>query len=73
MLQKQFVARSCNGCSIAPLTDYIRNPIYQELAVETDYFTTSNERIYLDLRASYGYTNEMKKLERNNSKLNLKI
>ena len=36
-------------------------------------FTTRDERIYLALRASYGYTNEMEKLERNDSKLNLKI
>ena len=66
-------AWSCNGCSTAPLTDCINNPIYQELPTENEYFTASDERVYLDLRASYGYTKELEKLERNNSKLNLKI
>ena len=73
LLFKQIVAWSCNGCSVTPLTDYINNPIYQELPEESTYFSSSNERIYLDLRASYGYTNETGNLERNNSKLNLKI
>ena len=49
-LYKQFVAWSCNGSSAAPLTDYINNPIYQELSDEDDYFQTrSDERIYLML------------------------
>ena len=73
LLFKQFVAWSCNGCSVAPLTDYINSPIYQELLTKSEYFSSSNERVYLDLRASYGYTKEMEKLERNDSKLNLKI
>ena len=73
LLFKQFVTWSCNGCSIAPLIDYINNPIYQELPTESEYFSSSDERVYLDLRASYGFTKEMEKLERNDSKLNLKI
>ena len=64
---------SCNDCTIAPLTDYINNCIYNELPEESEYFSTTDERIYLDLRASYGYTKEMEKLERNDSKLNFKI
>ena len=72
MLYQQFIAWSCNGCYIAPFTDYINKSIYQKLSDENEYFTTSDKRIYLDLRASYGYTKEMEKLERNNSKLNLK-
>ena len=63
---------SCNGSSVAPLTDYINNPIYQELIDKDDYFNTkSDERIYLDLRASSGYTSEAEKLERNDLKINL--
>ena len=96
-MYKQFVAWSCNGSSVAPLTDYIYymyiyvytyiyiyiyvyiyiyiyNPIYQELIDEDDYFNSrSNERIYLDLMASSGYTSESKKLERNDSKINLHL
>ena len=55
------------------MTDYIKNPIYQWID-ENDYFETkTNERIYLDLRASSGYTNEEEKLERNDSKITLSI
>ena len=64
LLYKQFVAWSCNGCSTAPLTNYINSPIYQELIEEEDYFENkSDERIYLDLRASSGYTNEAESLK----------
>ena len=74
LLHKQFVTWNCNGCSTAPLTDYINNPIYQKLIDADDHFgAKSDERIYLDLRASSGYTNETKKLERNDSKINLHI
>ena len=84
-MYKQFVAWSCNGSSAAPLTDYIYymyiyiyiyiyNPIYQELIDEDDYFNSrSNERIDLDLMANSGYTSESKKLERNDSKINLHL
>ena len=71
LLYKQFVAWCCNSCSIAPLTDYFNNPIYQELIDKDKYDeNTSDERICLDLRASSGYTNEAEKLERNDSKIN---
>ena len=50
------------------------NTVYQELLGEYAYDTSdSDERIYLDLRASAGYTTEMEKLEKNDSKINLSI
>ena len=74
LLYKQSVAWACDGCSVAPLTDYINNLIYQELVDEDQYGENkSDERVYLDLRASSGYTNEAEKLERNDSKINLAI
>ena len=74
LLFKKFVAWNCNGSSVAPLTDYINNPIYQELIDEDDYREIrSDERVHLDLRASFGYSKEAKKLERNDSKINLHI
>ena len=74
MLYKQFATWSCNGSSVAPLTDYINNPIYQELIDKEDYNEVkSDDRIYLDLRASSGYMNKAKKLERNDSKINVSI
>ena len=62
LLYKQFVALSCNGCSTAPLTDYINNPVYQESIDGNDYNgVRSNERVYLDLRASSGCTSKKEK------------
>ena len=56
------------------MTDYMNNPIYQELISEDDYFDVlSDERIYLDLRGSSGYVKEAEKLERNDSKITLHI
>ena len=74
LLYKQFVAWSCNDSSVAPLTDYMNNPIFQELPDEDKYFSqANNDRVYLDLRASSGYIKEAEKLERNDSKINLQI
>ena len=56
------------------MTNYINNPVYQELIDEEDYCAKqSDERIYLDLRASSGYTNKAEKPERNDSKINLHL
>ena len=74
LLYKQFVAWHYNGSSVAPLTDYMDNPIFRELPDEDEYFSLkSDERVYLDLRASSGYVKEAEKLERNDSKINLEI
>lgn len=48
ILYKQFVPWNCNGCSIALLTNYANNPIYQELPLEKDHFTKAGERIKYD-------------------------
>ena len=45
---------------------------YVNSNTESDYFSSSDERIYIDLRASYSYTKELEKLERNDSKPTLK-
>ena len=50
MLYKEFVAWNCDRYSIAPLTDYVNNFIYQKLPDQDTYFNTFDERIYLDLR-----------------------
>ena len=74
LLCKQFVAWSCNRCSSAPLSDYINNPVHQELIDEDSYNgVRSDEKVYLDLRASSGYTSEAEKLEQSDSKINLFI
>ena len=68
------MAWSCGGSSVARFSDYMNNPIFQELVSEDEYFNVkSDERMYIDLRASSGYVNEADKLERNDSKINLHI
>ena len=63
LLYKQFVARNCSCSSVAPLIDYMNNPIFQELSDEDTYFSVKNdERVYLDPRASSGYVKETEKL-----------
>ena len=57
-----------------PISDYVENPIFQDFPDQETYFSAkSDERIYLDLRASSGYVKEAEKLERNDSKINLQI
>ena len=74
LLYKQFLAWNCNGSSVAPIKDYIDNPIFQELPDEETYFSLkSDEKVYLDLRASSGHVREAEKLEKNDSKINLQI
>ena len=72
LLYKQFVPWHCNGCTVAPLTEY--NPIYQELPNEAEYLgEDSDEQIYIDLRASYGYTNEIEEPIRSDLKMTVTI
>ena len=50
------------------------NSIFQELPDENTYYSVkSDERVYLDLRASSGYVKEAEKLERNDSRIDLQI
>ena len=57
MLWKQFVAWYCNGLSATPISDYINNPIFQELPLKQDCFGNgSDERVYINLQDSLGYT-----------------
>ena len=67
-------AFTCGGCSSAPLTQYVNNTIYQELT-EEDEFTnaTRDDRIYVDMRRSKGYTDELEKINRDDSLLALTI
>ena len=74
LLWKQYVALHYNGYTAAPVSDYINNPVFQELLLESDYFgARSDEKSYIDLRDSFGYTDKIQKLSRNDSKLNVTI
>ena len=49
----------------------MNNPTFQKFPDEDTYFSLkSDERVYLDLRATSGYVKEAEKLKRNDSKIN---
>ena len=74
LIHKMFVAHSCNGCNSAPLTQYKNNDIYRELIEEDDYFgDESDERVYIDMRRSKGYTDELEKINRDDSGIALNV
>ena len=52
----------------------MNNSIVQELIKEADYFgDNSDERLYIDLRQRNGYTKELEKPKRNDSKMTITI
>ena len=63
------VAQACNGCSSAPLTQYKNNE------TQEDEFTSNerDDRIYIDMRRSKGYTDELEKINRDDSGVALNI
>ena len=68
-----FIAWICNGSSIASLSDYAHNPIYQEAPRKNKYFTDSDERFCNDLRRSKGHTGEFERVNHNDSDLTITI
>ena len=74
ILYEMLVAKACDGCSTAPLTQYKNNETYQEIT-EEDKFTDNDtdDRIYIDMRRSKGYTDELEKLNRDGSSLALLV
>ena len=63
---------TCNGCSAAPLTQYRNNKIYQEIVKEDIYFKDDNdEMMYIDIRRSKGYLDELVTLTRNDSDVSI--
>ena len=74
LLWKQYLAWHTNGCLTVPVTDFVNNPIAQELKKENEYFSDKfDERLYVDLRPSHGYTDELEKPTRNDSKMTITI
>ena len=74
LLWKQYLAWYTNGCSTAPVIDFMNNPIAQELKKENEYFSDKfDERLYVDLRRSHGYTDKLEKPARSGSKMTITI
>ena len=61
LIYSQFVVWYCKGLSIAPLPNYAKNPTFQELLTISQYFTSTDEKVFIDLRCGKGYTNELEK------------
>ena len=73
-VKQMFVAYNCYGCSAAPLTQYKNNEIYQELIKERHHFgNDSDEKLYIDMRRSKGYTDKLEKVTRNDSDISLTV
>ena len=62
LLYSQFVVWYCKGSSIAPLSDYPHNPTFQELPTMSQYFTNTDEKVFIDLTCRKGYMNELEKI-----------
>ena len=67
------VAHSCDGCSSAPSTKYKNYPIYQEITDENKFTNTRDDRIYIDMRRRKGYTDELEKINCDDSSILLTI
>ena len=69
ILYNAFVAWITKGSSIVPEADYLYNKTKQELPNRKTYFTDSDEKVYIDLRRSKGYTGEFERVNRDDSDL----
>ena len=58
------VAKACEGCTTAPLIQYKNNEIYQKITKEDEFTTNDTDnRIWIDMRRSKGYTDELEKIK----------
>ena len=69
VLYNAFVAWVTKDSSMVPERDYLYNEVKQELPTRKKYFTDSDERVYIDIRKSKGYTGEFDRVNRDDSGL----
>ena len=72
-LYNQFRAWVTKGSSIVPDSEFIHNKTAQEITKRKDYFSNSDERIYIDLRRGKGFTGEFERVNRDDSELSVVI
>ena len=68
-LYNAFVAFVTEGSSIVAESEYMNNEVRQELPNRNTYFTDSDERVYIDIRRSKGFTGELERVNRHDSDL----
>ena len=73
MLHNAFTAWVTDGSSVAPQGDYAYNKTYQKLPKRDDYFTDSDERSYIDIRRSKGFTGEFEQVNRDGRDLTVTV
>ena len=62
------------GSSMTPITKYMNNEIKQDMIKEKKYFTDeSDEKIFINMRRSKGYTDELEELSRDDADIDLTI
>ena len=67
------VAWVTNSSSIVPESNFMYNEARQELPNRNTYFTDSDERVYINIRWSKGYTSEFERVNRDDSNLSITI
>ena len=72
-LYNAFVAFVTEGSSIVAESEYMNNEVRQELPNRNTYFTDSDERVYIDIRRSKGFTGELKRGNRDDSDLTVTV
>ena len=72
-LYNQFRAFVTKTSSILPDSEYLHNKTAQKLVKRKDYFTNSDEKIYIDLRRGKGFTGEFERVNRDDSELSVVI
>ena len=72
-LFNQFRAWVTKGSSVVPTSEYIHNKTAQELPSQDDYFSSSDERVYIDLRRGKGFTGEFERVNRDDSELSVVV
>ena len=68
-LYRQFATCYCLGCSVVPLNDYANNEVYRELPRLNTIYANTDEKIFIDVRGSQGYTGELAKVSRSDDDL----
>ena len=72
-LYNAFVAFVTEGSSIVAESEYMNNEVRQELPNRNTYFTDSDERVYIDIRCSKGFTGELERVNRDDSDLTVTV
>ena len=72
-LYNAFVAFVTEGSGIVAESEYMNNEVRQELPNRNTYFTDSDERVYIDIRHSKGFTGELERVNRDDSDLTVTV